>query len=248
MISIGKILFFILMPLIYRLIQIIFLGNEDDKKQKIIRNTILLSTYYGIELIYILVLYFISKEWVFMKGALSQSGAFAVFVILSIFFIIVHLLVMSLTGDDGFSHLVVLILFFGFFLILESSNVQFYIDEKIFNEMPYNISNQYIINLKALSDTHTTDGKITGSRFYINGTIKDNYEIYYSFIDEKGSTVIRHFPYSEQHVEIYEMDDCENPRIEFTEYFKEYKDKKAAYTDYIVYIPTGTNNITIDME
>lgn len=92
MISIGKILFFILMPLIYRLIQIIFLDNEDDKKQKIIRNTILLSTYYGIELIYILVLYFISKEWVFMKGALSQSGAFAVFVILSIFFIIVHLL------------------------------------------------------------------------------------------------------------------------------------------------------------
>lgn len=64
MISIGKILFFILMPLIYRLIQIIFLDNEDDKKQKIIRNTILLSTYYGIELIYILVLYFISKEWV----------------------------------------------------------------------------------------------------------------------------------------------------------------------------------------
>lgn len=248
MLSTGKLLFFILMPLIYVLIQVIFFNSKYDKKRKIVINSILLLIYYSIELTYIFVLYFISKEWVFMKVTTTQVGAFASFAMLSIMFIIVHFAIMAWEGDSGFCHVIVLVILFGFFLALESDYTQHNIDTKIFNEMPYEKTNEYTIKLKALSDTHTTEGKITGGRFYINGTIKDNYEIYYSFVDEKGSTVIRHFPYSEQHVEIYEMDDCPNPRIEFTEYHKEYKDNESSYTHYIIYIPTGTNNTTIDME
>lgn len=248
MLSVGKLLFFILMPLIYILIQVIFFNSKYNKKRKIIINSLLLLIYYSIELTYIFVLHFISKEWIFMKGITIPPESFVSFVMLSIMFIIFHFAIMAWEGDSGFCHVIVLVILFGFFLALDADYVQYNIDTKIFNEMPYEKTNEYTIKLKALSDTHTTEGKIAGGRFYINGTIKDNYEIYYSFIDEKGSTVIRHFPYSEQNVEIYEIDNCPNPRIEFTEYYKEYKDNKSSYTHYIIYIPTGTNNTTIDME
>lgn len=248
MLSVGKLLFFILMPLIYILIQVIFFNSKYNKKRKIIINSLLLLIYYSIELTYIFVLHFISKEWIFMKGITIPPESFVSFVMFSIMFIIFHFAIMAWEGDSGFFHVIVLVILFGFFLALDADYVQYNIDTKIFNEMPYEKTNEYTIKLKALSDTHTTEGKITGGRFYINGTIKDNYEIYYSFIDEKGSTVIRHFPYSEQNVEIYEIDNCPNPRIEFTEYYKEYKDNKSSYTLYIIYIPTGTNNTTIDME
>lgn len=254
-ISIGKTLFLILMPFVYRCLHQGVLEERSRyyKEHEKISNIILLPTYYAIEIVFAVVFYCISKEWVFMKNTplLSEIGLFPIFVICAIIYIVIHLIVISVDSIDDcipIGHLILLIFFFAIFMWSGISMASNATKDKIFNEMPYEITNEYTIHLKALSDTHTTEGQIRGSRYYINGTINDSYEIYYSFVDDKGSTVIRHFPYSEQYVDIYEQDDCEDPRIEFTVYSKQYKDKSASYTTYVVYIPTGTNNITMDME
>lgn len=254
MISIGKLLFLILMPIVYRCLHQGILEERSDYYKGIEKTStlILIPSYYAIEIFWAIVFYCISKEWVFMKTSfLSEVGIFSIFVICAIMFIAVHLVIISIDSIDDclpIGHLIALVIFFAIYMWMAVGVTKNEMKDKIFNEMPYEITNEYTIHLKALSDTHTTEGEIHGSRYYINGTINDSYEIYYSFIDEKGSTVIRHFPYSEQYVDIYEQDDCEDPRIEFTVYSKQYKDKSASYTTYVVYIPTGTNNITMDME
>lgn len=260
-----KILFFILMPLIYKILHIVvsnpiyenncLLNDENNsfyynKNGFWITHLILLIVYYVIEGIFIFEIHKWSGEWIFMNNVNNEP--FELFAFFSIFFIISHLMILH---EEFYSdinlpviHLVPLIFLFATFMFVNKGFIKYNQEVAIFENMEYNVEVNTIY-LEALSDTHTTTGDINGGLLYINGVIQDNYEIYYSFIDERDSVAIRHFPYSEENVEIYPQEYCPNPRIEFYVYSKTYKSQSDSYTKYKIYVPENTTKgLNINME
>lgn len=126
--------------------------------------------------------------------------------------------------------------------------------EATFNAMEYNHT-QRVIFLRALGDTHTTTGSISGKTFigtgYINGQITDNYVIYYAYKTDTGEVIIDHIPYDEN-THIYEEGESCEPRLVIHHYYKSYETKHNSYsheyTVYEIYIPSIMNGIRIDME
>ncbi len=240
MISIGKILFFILMPIFYKALEILI--SQDRYKHYFLWQGVQLVYYYGIEAIYILLHYSVTKEWIFMKNLVYPNSYF-VFVVLSIIFILASLVCLcdsELEDDIIFYDVVktfVLSVLFAVFMILAMSITKCSKNEMIFNNMPYKKTEEKVISLRAFSDTHTTSGKIHGGLCYINGNIQDNYELYYSFLAEDGSLTIRHFTYTEAHCKIFPEENCENPRLEIITYAKSYENNYDSYEEYILHIP-----------
>ncbi len=253
MISIGKILFFILMPLIYKGIQIFIL--KDDRHMKGFYRTHLISLiwYYAIEVFFILSFYKVTNELIFANNTIdTEAGCFPMFVICSCAFVIIHLILLFLALDEmetSLIHCIVLTVLFIFFEPMTLSVATDEMNTKVFESMPYEVTSTEVIQLEAFSDTHTTSGELHGSRYYINGNIHDNYEIYYCFLDEKGSLTIRHFTYYEDHCDIYPEENCENPTLKITTLSKSYKDKSSTIYEYEIHIPKNSiGNSAIDMQ
>lgn len=242
--SIGKILFLVLMPIIYKLLEVTM--EEDYIYNMSIGRTIFevfqLLVYYGIEAVYIFMHHSITNEWIFTKNN-NYSTCFPFFVFCSIAFIICSIVFLCDSDDMIFHHVgkvFVLILLFSIFLVVINSYINFYMTEDIFNNMEYEKTNEETIHLRAFSDTTAVNGEIHGGRFYISGKIQEDYELYYVFMAEDGSLVIRHFTYNEAHCKIFPEENCENPRIEIKTYAKSYKDKNSSYCDYVIYIPENS--------
>lgn len=245
---IGKLLYLILMPLVYKLIQMFILRN-DYCKDSLMKHGLTLGFYYIVEVIFVAVHYLLTKEFVFANNLKYEVGSFAMFVLLSLAFTIIHLFILGFDGEQSCIHCLVLMILFLMFLFFDSLLLGKEIDEQTFNEMPYEFVSEETINLEAFSDTHTTTGDIHGGRYYLNGQIRDNYEVYYSFLDERGSLIIRSFVYNEAHCDIFPEEDCPNPTIKITTYSKSYKDMTSTYSDYVLHIPKNeTFGTGINME
>lgn len=254
MISIGKILFFILMPLVYNRIYISSLEDKYDKKTLRLNKIINLSFYYIIEIIQIIVHFVITKELLFVKNAQFDFGVFILFVFCSILWISIHLFVCGLgflSGEENeieYTHLLVLGILFLLFLLISESNTNKNMKEYYLSQQQYEKVSEEVYNLEAFSDTTAVNGEIHGGMHYINGSIQEDYELYYSFINEKGSLVIRHFTYHENTCEIYPEENCENPILKIETYSRNYKDKSESYNKYILHIPKNsitTNSIDL---
>lgn len=257
----GRLLFFILMPLIYEAILIYIYSVEIDSfidfknpiLAQVIFSIISLTIYYGIEIFYILKLKSIVGVSLLSKD--YNQAEFEEFVFLSLLFIGIHLISFFADFIDFYDdiipicHLFVLLILFSFFFLIESCHIKEDIKQERFDSLDYEIVENYTINLHSLSDGHTTSGDINGGRWYIKGVIEDNYNIYYSFINEQGSVVIRNLPYSEDTVDIFEEENCTNPRIEFFKFSKSYEDLCSEYYNYDIYIPSGSmDGVAIDMQ
>lgn len=245
MVSIGMLLFFILMPLCYKGLELcLSYSTEYIQRYKgfYIIQVIELIGYYVLEAIYIIAHYTITKEWVFMKNRIYISWN-GIFIFCAIVFIFISGIFFTDCRDkDEFVAndiaknivLIILFMFFMFFMYISTSDNY---KNVYFDSLKYEKISEEIIELRCFSDTHTTTGEIHGGKYYINGQIQDNYELYYCFMNEDGSLTIRHFTYTEAHCKIYPEENCQNPRLEITTYAKSYKDKHANYCDYALYIP-----------
>lgn len=239
---IGVLLFLILMPLVFKGLEILLSEERDKYFSYWVWQIIGLFFYYGIEIIYVIMHHHITNEWVIFKGN-SFSDAFPLFVICAIIYIIFSAcFIMDCKWEDEFiahdiTNAIFLTVLFGVYLLIASSYINFNYEEENFNNTPYEITEQETIQLRAFSDTHTTTGNVRGGRFYINGEIRDNYELYYCFIAEDGSLTIRHFTYTEAHCKIFPEENCTNPRLEITTYGKTFGSKYDYYSDYVLYIP-----------
>lgn len=253
---IGLILFFILMPLVFKGLEVLFDEFEPDYTGYWIYQALQLLFYYGIEVFYVMAHHSITGEWMFKKGN-QYPDAFPSFVFLAVVYIVVAVGAKLVTIEDCGEILAydigntisLLVLFALYMIFIAKPYIKDTTDQIIFNQMPYQVTAEETINLRAFSDTHTTSGNIRGSRFYINGEIRDNYELYYCFLAEDDSLAIKHFTYTEAHCKIFPEENCTNPRLEITTYGKEYKSYNDYYSDYVLHIPKNeTFGTGINME
>lgn len=244
-----KLFYLIFMPLIYKLIQM-FVLNDVFEKEHYKHHIICVGFYYFIEIIFVMIHYIITKEWVFSNNIMYDFGCFEFFTLCSVMFIIVHVVLLGIDNEpQNGTHCIVLLIFFLVFSMFNVGSLLYGVKNQDFNNMPYEKIETKTINLEAFSDTHTTTGEITGRRYYISGEIRDNYEIYYSFLDERGSLIIRSFVYTEEHCDIFPEENCPNPTLEITTYSKSYKDLSSTYSDYVLHIPKNeTIGTGINME
>lgn len=236
MLSIGKILFIILMPIVFKLLEAIMEDNYiyNISIGRIIFEIFQVLIYYGMEAVYIFVHHSITNEWIFTKNN-SYSTCFSFFVFCSVGFIICSIFLCDSNNIVVYhvGKLFILFILYAIFLAIIDSNIT----EDIFNNMEYEKTNEEIISLKAFSDTRVVNGEIHGGMFYISGKIQEDYELYYAFIAEDDSLTIRHFTYNETHCKIFLEKKCKNPRIEIKTYAKSYKNNNSNYCDYVIYIP-----------
>ena len=239
--SVSRILFFIFMPLVYKLLEASFEENYFKKmnKGRFIFEIFQVFLYYIIEVIYMIVHHIITNEWIFMKDKIYKD-CFGFFVFLSIVFICFSLMFSTEIEDFICYHICksfILVVLYLIFIVIVYSFISFDVEKKTFNNMDYEKVNEQTINLRAFSDTTSVSGDTKTGRFYISGKIQENYELYYGFMDEDGSLVIRHFTYNESNCKIFPEENCTQPRIEITTYAKSYKDNYSSYCCYVLHIP-----------
>lgn len=264
----NRLLFFILMPIIFEFIMFLIYHFSNDWTENIKREakifSVLLMVDYIIEFIYLKIIRNILGVWIFSKefNNIETYGTYSDFVILSVIYIIATVLLSLITcetfSDDEFPiiHTIILIICFVIFCFIETSAIHDSQDDNAFNSMEYQIE-ENTIYLRAMGDGRETSGDIHGRSHlgtgYIQGKIETNYNLYYAFIDENGKTIIRSIPYNENNVNIYEIGDEGNPRIIFHKYYKSYScedghDKYDEYYIYDIYIPSISNSVNIDMQ
>lgn len=271
------VLFFIFMPIVYEILTVVlsFFTREChtsyDKKEHIKEHAITLGISlafdYVIELVWVLIVKHRISVWMFSEEFTKIDGAssaFDLFKYLAIAYIVLSLTFGTIIGsamdedrDMPILHTIILILFFILFATaIGPRAVSANIDEAAYEKMPYEQTVQ-TIDLKAMTDTHTTTGQMNGRMSlgsgYISGEIKDNYEVYYSYLDKNnGETVVDHFTYHNDTVDIFEEGpDCK-PVLEITTHHKEYKTKYNEYSDtyytYVVRVPSMVEGVDMDME
>ena len=222
---------------------------------------------YVIELVWVLIVKHRVGVWMFSEELAKIDGAtsaFDLFKYLAIAYIILSLILGTIIGsamdedyDAPILHTIILIVFFAIFAIFIGPNaVSANVDKAAYEKIPYEQTIQ-TIDLKAMTDTHTTTGQLNGharlGSGYIRGEIKDNYEVYYSYLDKNnGETVVDHFTYHNDTVDIFEEGpDCK-PVLEITTHHKEYKTKYNKYSDtyytYVVRVPSMVEGVDMDME
>lgn len=252
----GKSLYFILMPLVYEVVlQVIYYFKEaydycDDylviKDFKIptplAHFVASLIFDYIIVGIYILAMGKIVGVSMMTKDYEDVAGEFYVFVFFSGLFIIGHLITLAFCDADDelpLAHQLFLLACYVVFMFIMVPVTHSEVSNIRFNNMSYELVETYTINLHTLSEGYMADGK-TQERIYVKGVVGNSYDLFYSFIDNDGSIIVRSIPYSEQYVKIYEQEDCETPRIVFKRYYKETNYKNDAYYTYDIYVPTST--------
>ena len=264
----SKLLFFILMPIIFEGIMLII--NEcscgweyGNLKKQFGLFSILLIIDYIIEAIYLCSVKNILGVWIFSEefDKMQTYDTYPMFVFCSILYIILCILFTAISLDDlSVDHLPVvhtmfLVLFFIAFSSINTNQLHTELDKAHFQEMEY-VVEENTVYLKALGDGHTTTGSMNGSLMlgtgYIQGNITDNYNLYYAYTGSNGETVIDSLVYNNNTVDIYEEGpDC-IPRIVFTKYSKEYETDYNHHSDeyyhYDIYIPSISNEIKVDME
>lgn len=258
-----RLMFFIFMPIIFEFICFLIshfnLNWFDSLKQEIGLFSVLLFIDYIIEFIYLIIIKKNLGVWIFKKSFIDECGAYSMFVVLSIVYIIITIFFGELFSafDDGvpIAHTVVLVICFIFFCIIEVSLIHENKDDNVFELLAYQ-EEQNTIYLHAMGDGRETSGEVNGRSHlgtgWIHGKIETNYNLYYAFIDNER-VVIRSIPYNENNVNIYEIGDNGEPRIVFHRYYKSYScekghDKYDEYYIYDIYIPLISNSIKIDME
>lgn len=256
-------MFFIFVPIIFEFICFLIshfnLNWYDSLKQEIGLFSVLLFIDYIIEFIYLIIIKKNLGVWIFKKSFNDECGAYSMFVVLSIVYIIITIFFGALFSDFDdwvpIAHTVVLAICFIFFCMIEVSMIHENKDDNVFESFAYQ-EEQNTIYLHAMDDGHETSGEVNGKSHlgtgWIHGKIETNYNLYYAFIDDER-VVIRSIPYNENNVNIYEIGDNGEPRIVFHRYYKLYScekehDKYDEYYIYDIYIPSISNSIKIDME
>lgn len=218
-------------------------------KNRVLIFTIKCLFYYLIEIIYCILMNNMFGTLPIFKAEIDTiDGCNIMFVFCSIVFILAHSFFapMWMCIGEGTSypiaHIIVLFIFFGIYMLFCNSNANSY-----YLSVQEWCQETYTINLHSLGDTIGTDGSVNGTRYYIRGSITDNYKIFYSFIDENGDTIIRDILYNEETVKIRE-DNNEIPRLETTKHYRSYKEEYEEYYTYRIYIPEGSNGFNINFQ
>lgn len=260
-----RLLFFIFMPIVFE--GIMFLLNffrggwaDGEVKKQLGFFSVLLLVDYIIEVIYLKVVKGILGVWVFSDEFVSieSHGTYEFFVFCSVVYIIICIIASFIDFDDDelpIMHTIILIICFIAFSTTNTITLHESIDEAVFNSMEYQV-HEDTIYLRAMGDGHTTTGSVHGSSVlgtgYIQGKIADNYNLYYSFVDSNGETVIQSLVYNNDSVNIYEEGESCTPRIVFKKYHKSYEtEHNSFYNEYYIYdiyIPSMIDGVKIDME
>ena len=264
----NRLLFFILMPIIFEFIMFLIYHFSNDWTDNIKREakifSVLLIIDYIIEFIYLKIVRNILGVWIFSKefNNVETYESYSNFVVLSIIYIIATIVLSLVTckicsdNELPIMHTIVLIILFAVFCGFQTSYIHESQDDNAFNSIGYQ-TEENTIYLRAMGDGRETSGDIQGRSHpgtgYIQGKIETNYNLYYAFIDENGKTIIRSIPYNENNVNIYEIGDEGDPRIVFHKYYKSYScesahDKYDEYYIYDIFIPSISSSVNIDMQ
>ena len=199
----GRIMFFVLMPIIFEFICFLIshynLDWFDGLKQEIGLFSALLFIDYIIELIYLIIIKKNLGVWIFDNSFNDEYGSYSMFVVLSIIYIIFTIffsLIFSAFNDGlPIAHTIILIICFAIFCMIEVSMIHENKDDKIFESLSYQ-EEQNTIYLHAMGDGRETSGEVNGRSHlgtgWIHGKIETNYNLYYAFIDNER-VVIRSF-------------------------------------------------------
>ena len=258
-ILIGRLAFLILMPLIYEFIMYLLDTYKKDTKQVFIMALIIDYIIIGI---YVFNVYRITGTWVFTEACKNSiTDSFSVFVALAVFYIIAAFIFgffgAMIASDEELpiTHVIALIFCFAIFSMMDTTSMHAQIDKSIYDDMEYEVDTSEI-KLKRMADMHGVDGSVSGSHIlgsgYISGQIQDNYKIYYSYISSTGETVIDSFIYSNNSVDIFEQENCLEPKLVINHYHKSYKTEHNSYSHeyytYKLYIPAMQSEINLDLE
>lgn len=258
-------LLFILLPLVYVAIRFNIIKDFDEElrylkygrkkgKKFYVFQILSLILYYLLEIIMVLYHHHLSGEWIILKNQEISGSIMFCFVFCYVLFLVFHMIGLIASSHDTYNydipyHCIPLIIFFIIFLWLTGLDTKDIIKKNHFDSIQYQLTNESTIPLHVLSDTHTTSGEVHGGRYYVNGTINDNYDIYYAYLDKDKSLVIEHFTYSKGRDKIYPEENCENPRIVIRTYSKQYEDLTASYNAYELHIPDNSvSGLELDMQ
>lgn len=139
-----------------------------------------------------------------------------------------------------YTALVMIFIIEGIAMLISSTNQA----QAVFNDMEYEIINEYDINLKAFNGALETNGEVHGGMYYIQGSIETDYVLYYMTDKGNGYDMIDHINYDKNRDDIHIGEKDETPRIHVRVYRKEYKTPKGEvwesnqYEQYTIYIPT----------
>lgn len=260
-----RLLFLIFMPIVFE--GIMFLINffrdgwaDGEVKKQLGFFSVLLLVDYIIEFIYLKAVKGILGVWAFSNefANIESHGTYEFFVFCSVAYIIICIIASFFDYYDDdlpIMHTILLIICFIAFSSMNTSTLRESVDEAVFNSMEYQVQEDTIY-LRTMGDGHTTTGSVHGSSVlgtgYIQGKIADNYNLYYSFVDSNGETVIQSIVYNNDSVNIYEEGESCTPRIVFKKYHKSYETEHNSfyneYCIYDIYIPSMIDGVKIDME
>lgn len=230
----GRLLFFIFMPVIFEFICFLIshfkLDWCENLKQEIGLFSGLLFIDYIIEAIYLSIIKKHLGVWMFSNSYNDEYQSYSAFVLLSIVYIFFTIF-LGMLKDDGIPicHTIFLIIFFAIFCCMQTSVIHNNKDANAFDSLSYQ-EEQNTIYLHAMGDGRETSGEVNGrsdlGTGWIHGKIETNYNLYYAFINDER-VVIRSIPYNENNVNIYEIGDNGEPRIVFHRYYKLYSCEKG---------------------
>lgn len=139
-----------------------------------------------------------------------------------------------------YTALVIIFIIEGMAMLISSTNQV----KDVFDDMEYEVINEYDINLKAFNGALETNGEVHGGMYYIQGSIETDYVLYYMTDKGNGYDMIDHINYDKNRDDIHIGEKDETPRIHVKVYRKEYKTPKGEvwesnqYEQYTIYIPT----------
>lgn len=256
-IVIGRLAYLILLPVVYEGIMYLMCRKLEYKKLFIAECIV----DYIIIGVYVYNVYRLTGTLVFTDKYLEQTDSFGFFVIASVVYVVICIICTELALDMGgetelpLTHTIVLIVLFIIFTCMDTSFIQDTLDKSVYDNMEYNIETTEI-KLRLMSDGHGVDGSVSGSHMlgsgYISGKIQDNYKIYYAYLGDNGETVIDSFIYSNESVDIFEQENCMEPKLIKKHYYKSYKTEYNSYSHeyytYELYIPALSSEINLDLE
>ena len=263
-------MFFILMPIIFEFYMSLILHYsqcnyqikeiEGNFKVEVIIFFIFLVINYLIEFIHLKKIRNMLGVWMFSKefNNIETYNIFHDFVMTSIICFgligLISLIVKEICTDYEiiFWHVAALIVVIICIYIMPIASLHDSQEDALFDSINYTVD-ENTIYLTSIGDGREISGDIHGGRFYVEGKIETNYELYYAFINENGITIIKSIPYNENNVKIHEIGDVGEPRIVFHKYYKSYScpighEKYDEYYIYDIYIPSISNSLKLDME
>lgn len=258
----GRLAFLILLPLVYE--GLMYMENTSKKENTLcfIAATVIDYIIIGI---YVYNVYRITGTWVFTEACKNVAAdSFDVFVMLAVIYVVAAIICSFLVSIDNsvesseelpITHVIVLMILFTIFSMMDATYLHSEIDKNVYDAMEYSIDTSEI-KLKLMSDTHGVDGSIDGQSVlgsgYISGKIQDNYKIYYSYLSSTGETIIDSFVYNNDNVDIFEQENCVEPKLIINRYYKSYETEHNSYSHeyytYTLYIPAIKSEINLDLE